>query len=63
MTKPSYLDVAVKRIKAAKSDDHIKFIIAAAVGRSSMSLPMVEEADEVCINFDINTKKAMKKRK
>lgn len=61
MTEKSYLDEALKRIKKAKTDDEIKFIVADVVGCSSCSLDMVEEADEFCFNFQNNAKKTKRK--
>jgi hypothetical protein len=62
-TKTPFLDSALILIKAAKSDEHIKFIIADAIGRSSVSLSLIDEAEEYCATYAPNAHKEKKKRK
>ncbi len=66
MTKKSktpYLDSALVLIKAAKSDEHIKSIIAEAIGAGSCDLSLVEEAEEFLAVYTPNAHKARKKTK
>lgn len=61
--KTPFLDSVIILIKAAKSDEHIKFIVADAIGRSSCDLSVVEEAEEYGAAYAPNARKAHKKKK
>ncbi len=63
MKKTPFLDSVLILIKAAASDEHIKFIVADASGRCEWDADAVEEAEEYSGAYTPNAHKEKKKKK